>query len=194
MEEKMAFTDLEKENIKRRSINSCEKKWSKFGYRKTKVEELCIEAGISKGAFYKFYNSKEELFLDVMINVQNRFVNQIYSGLHENITKKEFAKKMKNVYKEFVKIPFIFETQSPDFITFINKLPDDKVKELTSRSNYDLDKIIGETNLIYCIDKRLALSCLGLIFSPIPEEQQNLLEKVGTIDFLIDLIVDNIFS
>lgn len=87
----MAFTDLEKENIKRRSINSCEKKWSKFGYRKTKVEELCIEAGISKGAFYKFYNSKEELFLDVMINVQNRFVNQIYSGLHENITKKEFA-------------------------------------------------------------------------------------------------------
>ena len=101
---------------------------------------------------------------------------------------------MKNVYKEFVKIPFIFETQSPDFITFINKLPDDKVKELTSRSNYDLDKIIGETNLIYCIDKRLALSCLGLIFSPIPEEQQNLLEKVGTIDFLIDLIVDNIFS
>lgn len=192
MEEKMAFTDLEKENIKRRSINSCEKKWSKFGYRKTKVEELCIEAGISKGAFYKFYNSKEELFLDVMINVQNRFVNQIYSGLHENITKKEFAHLLKNVYKEFVKIPFIFETQSPDFITFINKLPDDKVKELTSRSNYDLDKIIGETNLI--LDKRLALSCLGLIFSPIPEEQQNLLEKVGTIDFLIDLIVDNIFS
>lgn len=190
----MAFTDLEKENIKRRLINSCEKKWSKFGYRKTKIEELCIEAGISKGAFYKFYNSKEELFLDVMINVQNRFVNQIYSGLHENITKKEFANLLKNVYKEFVKIPFIFETQSPDFITFINKLPDDKVKELTSRGNYDLDKIIGETNLIYCVDKRLALSSLGLIFSPIPEEEQNLLEKVGTIDFLIDLIVDNIFS
>ena len=44
------------------------------------------------------------------------------------------------------------------------------------------------------MDKRLALSSLGLIFSPIPEEEQNLLEKVGTIDFLIDLIVDNIFS
>ena len=34
--------------------------------KKISVDELCAEAGISKGAFYKFYPSKEHLFLDVM--------------------------------------------------------------------------------------------------------------------------------
>lgn len=190
----MAFTDIERKNIKNRLINSCQKNWSKFGYRKTKVEELCIDAGISKGAFYKFYSSKEELFLDVMISIQSRFVSKIYSELYADITKKEFANLLKVVYREFVKIPFIFETQSPDFIAFINKLPNDKVKELTSRGSYDLHEIIKKTNLKYCVDEAIALSCLGFIFSPIAEEERKLLEKVGTIDFLIDLIVDNIFN
>ncbi|NCB05842.1 MAG: TetR/AcrR family transcriptional regulator, partial [Clostridia bacterium] len=36
------------------------------GMRKTTVDELAQEAGISKGAFYKFYSSKEYLFLDML--------------------------------------------------------------------------------------------------------------------------------
>ena len=31
--------------------------------KKTNIEDLCAKAGISKGAFYLFYASKEELFL-----------------------------------------------------------------------------------------------------------------------------------
>ena len=36
------------------------------GMKKTTVDELAAEAGISKGAFYKFYPSKEHLFLDML--------------------------------------------------------------------------------------------------------------------------------
>ena len=188
----MAFTDLEKENIRKRLLENCEKHWSKYGYRKTKVEELCIESGISKGAFYKFYNSKEELFLDVMLVVQSRFVNMIQSQLHSEITKEEFANLLKKVYKEFVKIPFILETQSPDFIAFINKLPNEKMNELSFHDSYDLDEIIQQTNLKYKVDKTLALSSLGIMFTPLSDEQQKLFNQVGTIEFLIELIVKNV--
>lgn len=36
-----------------------------YGVRKTSVEDLTAGAGISKGAFYLFYDTKEELFYEV---------------------------------------------------------------------------------------------------------------------------------
>lgn len=36
------------------------------GMRQTTVDQLVEAAGISKGAFYKFYSSKEMLFLDLL--------------------------------------------------------------------------------------------------------------------------------
>ncbi|ENK0839696.1 TetR/AcrR family transcriptional regulator [Clostridium sporogenes] len=60
-----AFTDNEKNIIKTKlkaCANSC---MSKYGIKKTTVDELVKEVGISKGAFYKFYDSKELLFFEV---------------------------------------------------------------------------------------------------------------------------------
>ena len=36
------------------------------GMKYTSIDRLCAEAGISKGAFYHFYESKELLFLEVL--------------------------------------------------------------------------------------------------------------------------------
>ena len=127
-----------------------------------------------------------------MLVVQSRFVNMIQSQLHSEITKEEFANLLKKVYKEFVKIPFILETQSPDFIAFINKLPNEKMNELSFHDSYDLDEIIQQTNLKYKVDKTLALSSLGIMFTPLSDEQQKLFNQVGTIEFLIELIVKNV--
>jgi AcrR family transcriptional regulator len=41
-----------------------------YGIRKTNVEELTEAAGISKGAFYSFYPSKEELFMDILEEIE----------------------------------------------------------------------------------------------------------------------------
>lgn len=45
------------------------------GMKHTTVERLAREAGISKGAFYRFYDSKELLFLDML--------EQWYQGVEE---------------------------------------------------------------------------------------------------------------
>ena len=64
------FTEIEKENIKNKLISNCKDSWSNVGYKKTSVDELCKKSGISKGAFYLFYSSKEDLFFDILIDVQ----------------------------------------------------------------------------------------------------------------------------
>ena len=61
-----SFTETEKENIRKRLLDACRQSWTQYGYKKTSVDELCQQAGISKGAFYLFFESKEALFCDVL--------------------------------------------------------------------------------------------------------------------------------
>ena len=55
-----------------------------YGVRKTNVEELARAAGISKGAFYLFYESKEELFFELLEQFEEEYqramLKQIIEG------------------------------------------------------------------------------------------------------------------
>ncbi len=66
------FTDAEKEAIGKQLKASAWAYAKAPGMRKATVEELCQSAGISKGAFYAFYGSKELLFFEVMEECHSR--------------------------------------------------------------------------------------------------------------------------
>lgn len=53
----------DKRAIIRRAAFHC---FSERGYHDTKVDEICREAGISKGAFYWHFESKEAVFLSIL--------------------------------------------------------------------------------------------------------------------------------
>lgn len=58
-----SFSEREKENIRKSLMDICKQNWTQYGYKKTSVDEICKQAGISKGAFYLFFESKEALFV-----------------------------------------------------------------------------------------------------------------------------------
>lgn len=74
-----AFTEQEKELIRERLLEQGHRQFSAHGLRKTNIEELAEAAGISKGAFYLFYPSKETLFMDVVEQVEQRFRQELLS-------------------------------------------------------------------------------------------------------------------
>jgi AcrR family transcriptional regulator len=74
-----AFTEQEKELIRKRLLEQGHKQFSAYGLRKTNIEELAEAAGISKGAFYLFYASKEALFMDVVEQVEQRFRQELFA-------------------------------------------------------------------------------------------------------------------
>ena len=61
-----AFSEREREVIGERLRAAAREAFRAQGVRRTSVEELARAAGISKGAFYLFYPSKEALFFDVL--------------------------------------------------------------------------------------------------------------------------------
>ncbi|MDR1955438.1 MAG: TetR/AcrR family transcriptional regulator, partial [Treponema sp.] len=74
-----SFTDSEREIIRSKLIESCMESWSKYGYHKTNVSELCQIAGISTGAFYQFFASKELLFVESVMNFVSS-LSRIFDG------------------------------------------------------------------------------------------------------------------
>lgn len=61
-----AFTKQEKAAIRLALKEAAQKCAATIGMRKTTVDQLAESAGISKGAFYKFYETKEHLFFEVL--------------------------------------------------------------------------------------------------------------------------------
>ena len=61
----LPFTQAQREDIRARLLASARRHALSVGLRKTSLEALTADAGISKSSFYKFYESKEQLFLQV---------------------------------------------------------------------------------------------------------------------------------
>ena len=59
------FTEAQRSAIRQQLFDSACRFALTPGVRKTSLEMLTVEAGISKSSFYKFFESKEELFLRV---------------------------------------------------------------------------------------------------------------------------------
>jgi AcrR family transcriptional regulator len=82
-----AFSKSERSAIRERLIASGQDLFARRGIRATTVEHLARDAGISKGAFYFFFPSKEALFFAIVEQVedeiQGRLVAQVMESPHD---------------------------------------------------------------------------------------------------------------
>jgi len=82
-----AFTDTERDAIRARLMDAGRELFARRGIRATTVEQLARAAGISKGAFYLFYPSKEALFFALMEEIetalQGRLEAQVAEAPHD---------------------------------------------------------------------------------------------------------------
>ncbi|MFD6141714.1 TetR/AcrR family transcriptional regulator [Promicromonospora sp. NPDC060271] len=74
------FTTAERDRINRELLAAGRELFTKQGLRKTALEELVAPAGIVKSTFYQFFDSKEALYLQLMLDeaeqVKNRVIDE----------------------------------------------------------------------------------------------------------------------
>ncbi len=104
------FTEQEKLNIRARLIKGGRKAFGIYGIRKTSLEDLARQAGISKGAFYHFFDSKEDLYFSVIREYEKAQHGKIYElvsgdrGNEKELLKKVFLEIIRQVDSDpFVK-------------------------------------------------------------------------------------------
>ncbi len=81
-----AFSDTDRDRIRKRLRQAGRDSFATLGLRRTSVDDLVKAAGISKGAFYLFYESKEELLQEILehleANVHTTVLDRVLSPSH----------------------------------------------------------------------------------------------------------------
>ena len=77
----LPFTDEQRESIRERLFESARRRAIDIGVKKTSLEALTADAGISKSSFYKFYDSKEQLFLEVSAHWEREILSRAMATL-----------------------------------------------------------------------------------------------------------------
>ena len=80
----MSFTERQNESIRSDLIREARRCGVTIGMRKTSVEQLTEAVGISKGSFYKFFDSKELLFFVVLEDIHTECFAAARKSLMEN--------------------------------------------------------------------------------------------------------------
>jgi AcrR family transcriptional regulator len=61
------------------------------GFAQTSIQEIALAAGISKGAFYKHYESKESLFIELLKRHQEELTAELSASSFEGIRDRKAA-------------------------------------------------------------------------------------------------------
>jgi AcrR family transcriptional regulator len=126
-----AFTEYEKELISKRLLEQGYKQFSAHGLRKTNIEELAQAAGISKGAFYIFYESKEALFMDVAELAEKRYRQEILAAidLPGPSPRARLFVVLKKAFTLLKTIPILRFFTGSDYDQLFRRIPAEKLQE-----------------------------------------------------------------
>jgi AcrR family transcriptional regulator len=185
-----AFSEQERDIINEKLIAVCEECWNLYGYQKTNIRDLCSRCGISPGAFYLFYESKELLFMETA----ERTIKRISSIIDQNMlpdkpTKKDFAKAFKIMAKEIEHTKWLVSF-SEDVKIFQRKIPLDSFKNFVNVYTFQVEKYKLHPKVSYNV-VRLSLGILLML-----RVNPNITSKdySKAYELIVDSTIDRLFE
>lgn len=196
MPSKPVLSDADKKAIRKKLEELCEECWIAQGYKKTSIKNLCDKAVISIGTFYNLYPTKEDLFFETIMNVQRRLNEKIIDINRSSQTKEGFAQSMKMLFREYDSKPFLYNVHTPDFQSFVTKLPEEMVNKIKFYSLDSFRQVIHAANLNLKMEEDLVYGILSALLSTISarETLSATCDYFAVFDFMVDSLVEDIFE
>lgn len=184
----VSFTDKERAGIiatLRKAAGRCA---ASVGMKKTTVDELALEAGISKGAFYKFYPSKEHLFLDMLEQWYQSIYDSVAQVLRDNASappRQRASLMLKVAWRSMRDQPLVRFSQE-DIPLLLRKLPESLLCEHYQSVDDFISNLIDRSGILLTVPKSEACAVVKILFFSLP-----MASKVGTyFDEALDGLID----
>jgi AcrR family transcriptional regulator len=188
------FSDKEKDNLRMKLCSECEQSWAQHGYKKTGIAELTSKVGLSTGAFYLLYTSKEELFCDTLQRIQNRLIKGMKDIAESEKGKSGFINVIKFNFMEYDKSPALYDVKSTDFLAFMNKLPKEHIEKLKYDGTSVFIYIIKELNLKLKIDEEKAHAIISSLLYTVILKDKILYNHYEVFEFLLNSVTEQLFE
>lgn len=126
-----AFNDREKEIIRQSLVEKGRELFLSYGLKKTSISDITKAVGIAQGSFYIFFDSKEDLYFEILQIEEEKIRGSLIDEqlLNKKLTKEVFKLFLKEAFKAIenplVKTLLIKE----DYENLVRKLSEEKVKQ-----------------------------------------------------------------
>ncbi len=166
------------------------------GMRHTTVDELAREAGISKGAFYRFFESKEHLFLRMLERMQD----EMYGGaerileMHTELPLPQRARlaicEVFRVAQKHAAISFIRD----DVPLIIRRLPQEEVRRHYVSDEERLKRMLAREHVRLKTDPETACTMVRVLLMSLTFKQEIGQAFDDAVRLMIDGLCDRIFE
>ncbi|KOP70248.1 hypothetical protein AMS59_20710 [Lysinibacillus sp. FJAT-14745] len=193
---KKVFSEEDKILIKRKLKDECMAFWISQGYKETSIGAFCKKIEISTGTFYNFYSSKEELFFEVLYDVQNTIYGNFMKRIEQCPEKSGFETAILELYYEYESKPFLYDVKTIDFTSFYSKLSEEMKEKLIFDSSDLFRTAIQRANLKLKVSEKLAFSTFTVLLSSITSKDvvsQNC-DHFAAFQFMTKQLVASIFE
>jgi len=162
-----AFSESEKDKIRQQLIEQGYKQFSAFGLKKTNIDELAAAAGISKGAFYIFYDSKESLFMDVAEKAETFFRQEVLAVLDQPLSppRAHLYAVFKKAFSAWKTMPILQSFSGADMGVLLRRIPEAKMREHMRADEVFMQLLIERCQAAGIPVHRSPAEISGLIYS-----------------------------
>lgn len=145
-----SYSTEEKEYIISRLKEEAQKCLALYGIRRTTVDELVSRVKIPKGTFYLFYQSKEMLLFDVILeqhdNMEKQLIDAVSAIKGKEINCEELTDILFSFYKLAEDLPIIKMINSDEFELLSRKLPKEVVQNHLKQDNMMIERLFEVIN------------------------------------------------
>ncbi|SFS53908.1 TetR/AcrR family transcriptional regulator [Marininema halotolerans] len=170
------FSTTEKDAIRQKLFREGRERFSQWGLKKTSIGELTRAVGISQGAFYLFFSSKEELYFD-LLEQEQAFIQQ------ELLRQVEETEKIspRSALKQFLVRGLTLSAASPllhrlrqgeDLPQLLRKLPSDRLASHQAQDDTLLSPLLQQWGLTNEIDPDVACGLIRGFFTMMLHRQE----------------------
>lgn len=148
---------------------------------------------VKQGAFYAFFDSKEHLFCRVFDVFQER-----HKALEETLPafpeKEDICHMLKQLYLEYNKTNILTQRNSPDFISFLNRAPEEWIEKSRKISaNFIADNIFN-SNLKLKMSKEKAIGIFNALLAIVTSKEILGYDHFEVFCTLLDSVINEIYE
>ncbi|MDK2981834.1 MAG: hypothetical protein PWQ55_2181 [Chloroflexota bacterium] len=139
-----AFSEQEKDIIKRTLLDKGYELFCSHGLSKVSVAELAQAGAISKGAFYQFYESKEALFMDIVEETEQRYRLELFDLIAQpgSSPRERLQTVLERSLSLWQEIPLLRFFASDEYNQLVRRMPADRLQEHMASDQVFLEHFI----------------------------------------------------
>ena len=170
------YSEQEREYIKKRLKEEAADCMARYGIRRTTVDEIVRRVQIPKGTFYLFYQSKELLLFDVILEQHDLIEKKLFEDVSQMdpaaLTAEQLTDIIFSFYRMAGQMPILKILNSDEIELLARKLPPEVMAEHLGHDDSMVERIFSQLPIREDVDSTTVSAAFrALYFSTLHREE-----------------------